>query len=141
MTEADQTWDGRERRSKPRDVTNPEFVLQHILNRLDNIGAKLEANSAKLDAMHIENIGHKAETHAIQQDVDALKRAFPKDDDGHRDYEGHEVYHGKLIRSYKTWQEIWVDVRKKLFGGIAWAIVVFIAWSIWEGIKVKLTQH
>lgn len=100
--------------------------------------AQLESTNAKLGAIHIDMVGHKADMQHMQQDVEEIKRAFPKADDGSRDYHGHHNHHDDIIKTSKKWSEIGTDVSKKVFGGIAWIVIVFIALAVWERIKATL---
>lgn len=129
-------WDGIDRRQQftRRHPEDPNAAF------LEYISGQLECVNAKLNAIHIDNINHKSETAVIKQDVESIKKAFPKNSDGNADIDGHHDYHWKLVESAKTWNDIWVDVRKKLFGGIAWAIVVFVAYSVWESVKQEVKK-
>lgn len=45
-----------------------------------------------------------------------------------------------LVESSKSWREIWFDVKKKVAGGVAWAVIVFFGWAIWSEIKHRAQQ-
>lgn len=130
MTET--TWDRIERRRTeapaPGNIggSSEAAFLGYIVNQLESINDKLEA-------MHTEHT-------AMKGDIEDIKLAFPKSEDGERDFDGHHDYHDTLIRNSKSWGEIMTDVKKKLFGGIAWATVCFVAWAIWEGIKHEVKK-
>lgn len=98
---------------------------------LSYIIAQLEAINAKMDSMH-------AEHSEMKEDVKSLKEAFPKNEDGAHDFDGHCDYHDALIKNAKSWGEILQDVKKKVFGGIAWATICFIAYALWQAIKEDL---
>lgn len=121
------TWDGIERRRteapRPGDNggTSDAAFLSYIVSQLD-------ALNQKMDAMHQDHIRQAAA-------IAGLESAIPKSSDGSPDYDGHHDYHFRLIESSKSWRDIWQDVKKKLFGGIAWATVCFIAYALWETIK------
>jgi len=135
----DNPWDGVDRRELHIPSScgggggDDRALMTYIVTQLESV-------NAKLNAIHIDSVGHKAEMHIIKQDINDIKKAFPKTPDGEVDLDGHHDYHWKLVESSKTWNEIWTDVRKKLFGGIAWAIVVFVAYSIWESIKNEVKK-
>lgn len=101
---------------------------------------QLEVLNDKLNAIHIDNANHRSETSKIKKDVEEIKEAFPKDEGGIVDFDGHHDYHWKLVEASKSWHEIWVDVRKKVFGGVAWAVIVFIGYSIWEELKRRVRE-
>ena len=117
---------------RPAQIPDNEFQRYMI--------AQLESLGAKMNAMHIDMVGHKADMSHMQRDIDAIKKGFPKDGEGNRDYDGHHDYHGDLIEKAKTWREIGIDVRKKLFGGIAWAVLVYVAYQLWEIFKHEVRK-
>lgn len=125
-------WDGIERRRteapKPgmNGGTSDAAFLQYIVNQLD-------ALNAKMDAMHGDHVRQAAA-------IAGLESAIPKAPDGGPDYDGHHDYHYRLIESSKSWRDIWQDVKKKLFGGIAWATVAFCAYALWEAIKQEIKK-
>lgn len=125
-------WSGEERRQRPAAIPDNEFQRYMI--------AQLESLGAKMNAMHIDMVGHKADMNAMQKDIDSIKRGFPKDNEGNRDFDGHHDYHGEIIARAKTWREIWLDVRKKVFGGIAWAVLAYVAWQAWEIFKTEVRK-
>lgn len=45
-----------------------------------------------------------------------------------------------LVESSKSWREIWLDVKKKIAGGVALAVIVFFWWAIWSEIKRRAQQ-
>lgn len=112
--------------------TSEEFV-QHIV-------AQLEQLNAQVHSLHIDFVGHKAETDSLHRDINELKSAFPKDADGKYNYSGHNYFHYSVDKTKKSWSEIWMDVKKKIFGGIAWAVILLVSYSIWEYMKLKIKQ-
>lgn len=128
----DATWDGIERRKTPRPPPVPPSSEGEFWGYV--IG-QFETLNAKIGALHMDMIGNKADIHHLHEDLESIKKAFPKDEDGSRDFVGHHDHHDGLIKASKKWSEIGTDVTKKLFGGIAWIVVVFVAMSIWEQIK------
>ena len=127
-------WDGLERRVYPPP---PPSGSQESDMRQYLIG-QFELLNAKIGALHIDMVGHKAEMQHLHADIEDVKRAFPKTDEGARDYHGHYDHHDGLIKASRRWGEIGTDVTKKLFGGIAWIVVVFVALAIWERIKASI---
>jgi hypothetical protein len=122
-------WDGIDRRGTPLIPTganppNSEF-WGYLVQQLQSLDAQMKA-------MHIDMVGQKATLNHVQDDVEEIKRGFPKDEDGGRDYDGHHDHHEQMIKSAKKWGDIWTDVAKKLFGGIAWVCVVFVAYALWD---------
>lgn len=132
-------WDGIDRRKS--NVPKPAICDTSATDAAfwNYIVAQLETVNAKLNAIHTDNINHKSETSAIKRDVEEIKEAFPKDESGTVDFDGHHDYHWKLVEASKSWREIWVDVRKKVFGGVAWAVIVFVAYTAWEELKRRLS--
>lgn len=128
--DTDYAWDGVDRRkSPPLPEDNREF-WQHVMQQFESV-------SAKLSALHIDMVGNKADMHVLKADVEDLKKAFPKNSEGARDIDGHRGFHETMDESARSWKEIWIDVRKKVFSGIAWVTLCFIAYSIWEAIKAE----
>ena len=131
------SWDGIERRAaqsieRGEDSTMNGFIVfaSQSLRSLD----------AQMKAMHIDLVGIKAELHSTKGDVEALKKAFPKDDEGGRDYDGHHDYHGNLIEASRSWAEIRKEVAKKVFTSVTWALLVLLAYSVWEYFKSKVKE-
>ena len=131
----DSVWDGVDRRASPRPPAPPQGADADTWRY---ITSQLESTNAKLVAIHIDMIGNKADLHRLQTAVEDLEKAFPKTDEGTRDYRGHYDHHDGLIKTSKRWAEIGTDVAKKVFGGVAWLVVVFVALAVWEKIKVSV---
>lgn len=102
--------------------------------------AQLESLGAKMNAMHIDMVGHKADMANMSKDIDSIKRGFPKNDEGERDFDGHHDHHDGLIKTSKKWSDIGQDVLKKIFGGVAWLTVCFIGYAIYTAIKEALRK-
>lgn len=128
-------WEGVERRKTPRPPPVPPSNEGEFWGYV--IG-QFETLNIKINALHVDMIGNKADIAHLHEDMESIKKAFPKNDEGARDYHGHHDHHDGLIKASKKWSEIGTDVTKKLFGGIAWIIVVFVAMSIWEQIKTSI---
>lgn len=135
MTE--KPWDGVERRrgaGVPPPTSAPNGLDTNILNYIVGQFAMIDA---KLDDIHNDMSVQKSETSQIRADVNEIKRAFPKDG-GEPDYDGHHDHHDKLIKTSKKWSEIGTDVTKKLFGGVTWIVLCFVALAIWNEIVDRL---
>lgn len=128
------SWDGVERRIYPPPPSSPgadDGMRQYLIGQFELL-------NAKIGALHIDMVGQNAKIEHLQRDVDEITKAFPKTDEGGRDYHGHYDHHDGLIKASKRWGEIGTDVTKKLFGGIAWIVVVFVALAVWERIKSSI---
>lgn len=130
-------WDGVERRGEGRRPPPPAGVDSTLWRYLTE---QLESTNAKLGAIHIDMIGSKADLHRLQSAVEDLEKAFPRNDDGARDYHGHYDHHDKLIKTSKRWADIGTDVAKKVFSGVTWVVLVFIAVAVWEQIKHSVSS-
>ena len=126
-------WEGEDRRKAPAPSGPDGEAWRYVI-------AQLETLNVKMNAMHIDMTSHKMETHTIHADVEAIKKAFPKDGEGLRDFSGHHNFHGAMIDRSRKWGDIGNDVLKKLFGGVAWVTVCFVAYSIWEAVKHEVKK-
>ena len=114
----------------------PEGIDTNLLNYFVGQFAVI---TSKLEQVHEDMLSHKNETSEMRSDIDEIKKAFPKDEAGQDpDYSGHHGHHDKLIKTSKKWSEIGTDVTKKVFGGVTWIVLVFIALAIWNEIKSRL---
>ena len=126
------TWDGIERRKKevppqgPSAGTPDAAFLRYIV-------AQLEAINKKMDEIHKEH-------HEIKADVRDIRDAFPKDEEGKHDFDGHHDDHIVRRDAAKSWNEIFMDVKKKMFSGVAWATVIFLGYAIFEATKQALKK-
>jgi hypothetical protein len=107
---------------------------------------KIESLSAKIDATHLSLIESRSELHKLREDFDkhrseesqhihAIMNAFPE-----RDFNDHFVFHDEKRKSAKTWGEIALDVKKKVLGGVAWALMLALAVALWEYVKNELKK-
>ena len=118
MTPPTQEWDGKDRRSAPRQPVVPHQVT------LEDIWVALQA--------HIV---------AEERHNEKLSRAFPKNKHGEPDFEGHGEYHEKLIeRAVKATLRNERIAEKFLAGG-AWATVVVLGTFLMNGALDWLKQH
>ena len=130
-------WSGEERRKSP---TENERLLGMVISAVHENTKALATIQAQLGAMLIENVNHKAETQVIKDDVEQIKRGFPKSGDGTRDFDGHHDFHQDYIETAKSWKEIWLDVRKKVITGTVWLTLCFLAYSALEAAKQQLKK-
>jgi hypothetical protein len=127
-------WDGVDRRESNAPISAPGSdgdMWRYVIGQL-------ESTNAKLGAIHMDMIEHKANMHHLHVDVEEIKKAFPKAEDGERDYYGHHSHHDGIIRTSKRWSDIGQDVAKKVFTGVTWVVFVFIALAIWEKFRASL---
>lgn len=130
MSEA--TWDGIDRRQKavplpgPNCGTSDAAFLQYIV-------AQLEAINEKMGEIHKEH-------HEIKANVQDIKDAFPKDEEGKYDFDGHHDDHAIRRDAARSWKEIGQEVKKKIAGGAAWALLCFIGLAIYQAIKSELNK-
>ena len=124
---------GTERR---QSLTDKDLLLRMV--------DKLEQLSAKIDATHMSLIESRSELHKLKEEFDshreeesqhihAIMNAFPE-----RDFKDHFGYHEQKRKSAKSWSEITLDIKKKIFGGIVWAIILGTGIAVWEYLKVVL---
>jgi hypothetical protein len=143
------------RRAEDHLGTFRQLIDQHTadeMERHDAIIERLDQNDSKL--AHIE-AGQAAMNLSIQafmtengQFFKAIQRAFPKDDEGNPDYDGHKKAHLSWISNAKDEREVMEFVRKQMkdeqksedivtytkkviFAGAALAVVSFIAIATW----------
>ncbi len=135
MTDRD-NWDGTERRK----------LLQDQQALLVKLVEKVEQLSSKVDATHLSLIESRSELHKLREDFDshreeetgrinAIVNAFPE-----RDFDEHFDYHEQKRQAAKSWGEIWLEVKKKVVSGVAWAFVLGIALAVWEFLKMELRK-
>lgn len=108
-------------------------------NLLNYFVGQFSVITTKLEQVHEDMLAQKNAHTAMQGDIDEIKRAFPKHENGEDpDYFGHHDHHDKLIKTSKRWSEIGTDVLKKVFGGVTWIVLVFIALAVWNEIMNRL---
>ena len=139
MAVNDNLWDGVERRKSANSLPPPNCGAGPDAEFWRYVVGQFEVVNAKLNAMHMSSVEQKVEVHSIRQDVESIKKAFPKGEDA-PDYNGHHDHHESIIKASRKWGEIGTEVLKKLFGGIAWITLCFIAYSIWEAIKQEVKK-
>lgn len=128
-------WAGLERRRMQVDQT----LLLKLVDKVEQL-------TAKVDATHMSLIESRSELHKLQENfekhrneesmhIHAIMNAFPE-----RDFEDHFDYHEQKRRSAKSWGEIWLDIKKKILSGLAWAFLMTVALAVWEYIKSELRK-
>lgn len=82
------------------------------------------------------SIEHKLDL--ILDEVKHMRAAFPKDEDGNVDYDGHRKYHESLIRAAEAQEAFWNDLKKEVIKkGIVGALVIALG-LVWLGFQAKL---
>jgi len=67
-----------------------------------------------------------------------INRAFPRDEEGNVDHEGHRKYHESLIKSAEAQEMFWQELRLEIAKKGTWAILVIVAGLVVVGIASKL---
>ena len=98
--------------------------------------------------MFTDDQGAQHETqqeHSIDQKLDLIlaemhnmRGAFPKNEDGEVDYDGHKKYHESLIRAAEAQEEFWRDLKKEVAKKGIIAALVIICGLLWLGAQAKL---
>jgi hypothetical protein len=85
-----------------------------------------------------EEIGIERKLDLILSEIKKLEGAFPKNEDGTADFEGHKRFHDTKIKAaeaeMKFWQELKLDLAKKG----TWAVMLIVAGLIMLGLGAKL---
>lgn len=85
-----------------------------------------------------EEIGIERKLDLILSEIKKLEGAFPKNEDGTADFEGHKRFHDTKIKAaeaeMKFWQELKLDLAKKG----TWAVMLIVAGLIVLGLGAKL---
>ena len=95
----------------------------------DDQGTKLETP---------DEIGIERKLDLILHELKKLEGAFPRNDDGQVDYEGHRKYHESLIRAAEAQAEFWNDLKKEVAKKGIIAILVIVCGLLWLGAQAKL---
>lgn len=74
----------------------------------------------------------------ILAEVKHMRSAFPKDEDGNVDYEGHRKYHESLIRAAEAQAEFWNDLKREVAKKGILAAIVIVLGLLWLGAQTKL---
>ena len=83
---------------------------------------------------------HKIETLLVDlsKQVNSIGKAFPTDEVGNIDADGHRKYHEALIRSAKLQEEFWRDLRGDLLRKGIWAVILIVVGLAVTGLTTKL---
>lgn len=85
-----------------------------------------------------EEIGIERKLDLILAEIKKLEGAFPKNEDGTADFEGHKRFHDTKIKAaeaeVKFWQELKLDLAKKG----TWAVMLIVVGLIMLGLGAKL---
>ena len=154
-------WDGEERRSLPVHVLNfiEDKIMAHAsevhqtlashtddeMDRYDQIINKINANDAKSESRHDEtqsrlnHLSQSIENFLAEQELfhSAIKRAFPKNEDGQPDYDGHRGAHLAWINDSKEAREFKLYVQKVVGAAVA---VGLVGW-LWAVVWPAVVQH
>ena len=86
-----------------------------------------------------------AEEHTIEQKLDlilaemkSLKGAFPKNQDGTTDFDGHRRYHEQLIKAAEAETEFWRELKLDIAKKGMWGLLVILCGLILAGLTAKL---
>ena len=74
----------------------------------------------------------------ILAEVKHMRSAFPKDEEGDVDYEGHRKYHESLIRAAEAQEEFWRDLKREVAKKGILAALVIVCGLLWLGAQTKL---
>ena len=85
-----------------------------------------------------EELGIEHKLDLILDEVRHMRGAFPKNEDGEVDYEGHRKYHEALIRAAEAQTEFWNDLKKEVAKKGIIAVLVIICGLAWLGVQAKL---
>ena len=85
-----------------------------------------------------EELGIERKLDLILSELKKLEGAFPRNDDGSADFEGHKRFHDTKIKAaeaeMKFWQELKLDLAKKG----AWGVMIIVIGLIMLGLSAKL---
>lgn len=122
-----------------RQPQNEQALLLRLLEKIEQL-------SSQVTATHLSLIESRAEIHKLREDFDnhakeeyvhihAIMKAFPE-----RDFDDHHDYHDQKRKAAKSWSEIILDIKKKVFGGVVWAFLLAVGLAVWEYIKVEIRK-
>lgn len=87
----------------------------------------------------------KQEHEAMKEQLDEIlielrliNRAFPRDEEGNVDHEGHRKYHESLIKSAEAQEMFWQELRLEIAKKGTWALIVIVAGLVVVGLASKL---
>lgn len=74
----------------------------------------------------------------ILAEVKNMRHAFPKDDEGKVDYDGHRKYHEQLIATAKAQEDFWKDLKKDVAKKGIIGLIALACGLLWLGAQAKL---
>ena len=87
-----------------------------------------------------EEIGIERKLDLILSEIKKLEGAFPRNEDGDPDVDGHRRFHESKIKAAEEeaafWKELKMEIAKKGLAG-AWALLVIIAGLAFVGASAK----
>jgi hypothetical protein len=92
-----------------------------------------EMHLAKSDNAHIDKRFDE-----IMTELRKINGAFPRDDDGEVDHDGHRKYHESLIRSAEAQEQFWRDIRMDVAKKGIWAGIIIVLGLLVIGLQIKL---
>jgi hypothetical protein len=92
-----------------------------------------EMHLAKSDNAHIDKRFDE-----IMTELRKINGAFPRDDDGEVDHEGHRKYHESLIRAAEAQEQFWRDIRMDVAKKGIWAGIIILLGLLVVGLQIKL---
>jgi hypothetical protein len=92
-----------------------------------------EMHLAKSDNAHLD-----ARFDEILAELRKINGAFPRNEDGSVDHEGHRRYHESLIRAAEAQEKFWQDIRADVTKKGIWMGLVIVLGLLTVGITTKL---
>ena len=135
-------WDGIDRRTAHEFSKFSSLMKEHVveeMDRYDQILHKINMTTLASEKRHddthdrIDGLTSTITQFMTEQAgfISAIKKAFPKDDDGHPDYDGHRSAHLSWIKDSAEEKEFKSYVKKVVTGAVAIALLSWLASVIW----------
>lgn len=133
-------WDGIERRTVGALDHFATMLKEHKENemdRYDQIINKINANDSKSESRHDEtqtrlnHLSKSIDNFMAEQSLfhDAIKRAFPRDEDGLPDFDGHKSAHLSWMKSSAEEKEFKNYVKKVVGAAVAVGVISWL-WAV-----------
>lgn len=74
----------------------------------------------------------------ILAELRQINSAFPRNDDGSVDHDGHRKYHESLIKAAEAQEQFWRDIRMDVAKKGVWAALIIVLGLIVVGVQFKL---
>ena len=74
----------------------------------------------------------------ILAEVRKIHGAFPRDNNGETDFDGHREYHEAMIRAAEAQAEFWKELRLDIAKKGTWGLIITIGALIVIGLSTKL---